>query len=453
MGRHDDQHVSETDAGYAAAETRVLILGGGFAGLHAALTLDKELERSGHAHKASVLVVDRSNDLLFTPLLWSVADGRASPNDVVVPIRSFQRGRRFHVLHAEVTGIDLHGRTISTTAGDRPYDYLVIALGSVTAVPDLPGLRTFGRVFDSPADAVDLRNTIIDAVEAAHQTTDPHERRAWLTFVVGGGGDTGIELAATIRDYLSAGLFAEYPWLADAPVRIVVVGRADRLIPMSNARTSESVRRVLTQQGIEVLTGVSIDSVTADAVQTSAGEIPARTIFWAAGISAPEIVQALPVEKARNGAVIVNDQLRVDGFPNVFVVGDAAWAVNPETETGVPPTAQAARYEGRYVGEAIASELRGEPIRPFRFVPRGHLALLGHRTGIAEIKGFTFSGLPAWLLWHLYYLFAIPSWRNRLHLGADWLLAWLTGRETAQLRLGRQITPDASRERSPEEDR
>ncbi len=431
----------------------MLVLGGGFAGLETALTIDKEIGKASNAGDVSVLVVDRNNDLLFTPLLWTVADGRASPNDVIVPLRSFQRGRQFHILHAEITGIDLDRRMVSTSAGDRPFDYLVLALGSVTSVPDLPGLRTFGRRFHSPADAVDLRNTIIDAVEAAHQTADAEERRAWLTFVVGGGGDTGIELAATIHDYLTAGLLAQYPWLSDEPVRIVVVGRADRLIPMSDPRTSELVRRVLQREGIEILTGVTITGATAEVVHTSAGDIPARTLFWAAGISAPPLVQSLPVEKARNGAVLVNEQLRIDTHPNVFVVGDAAWATDPETGGGVPPTAQAARHEGRYVGRTIAAELRGEPVRPFRFVTRGHLALLGNRTGVAEVKGLTFSGFPAWLLWHLYYLAAIPSWRNRIQLASDWLLSWATGRETGQLRLDGRTPPQIDdRRTAPHQD-
>lgn len=444
-----DGHVSHTAAAYEAAKTRVLILGGGFGGLETALTLDTELRMAEMAGDVSVLVVDRNNDLLFTPLLWTVADGRASPNDVIVPLRSFQRGRRFHILHAEITGIDLDQQLVSTSAGDRSFDYLVLALGSVTSVPDLPGLRTFGRRFHAPADAVDLRNTIIDAVEAAHQATDPQERRAWLSFVVGGGGDTGIELAATIHDYLTAGLLAKYPWLSGEPIRIVVVGRADRLIPMSDHRTSDLVRRVLQREGIEVLTGVTITGATADVVHTSTGDIPARTLFWAAGISAPPLVQALPVEKARNGAVLVNDQLRIDTHPHVFVVGDAAWVIVPETGAGVPPTAQAAQHEGRYVGKTIAAELRGDPVRPFRFVTRGHLALLGNRTGVAEVKGITFSGFPAWLLWHLYYLSAIPSWRNRLHLGTDWLLSWITGRDTGQLRLDGRTRPSAGDQQTP----
>jgi len=427
-------HVSNRDQAYETAAHRVLILGAGFGGLGVALDLDRRLDGR---KDVSVLVVDRDSALLFTPLLWTVADGRADPSDVVVPVRAFQRGRKFHLLHAEVQGIDLTRQEVQTTAGSRPYDVLVIALGSVTAVPDLPGLREHARVFHSPIDALELRNHLIEAVEAAHQTEDVNERQAWLTFVVGGGGDTGVELAATIRTYLATGLLASYPWLTEAPPRIVVVGRAGRLVPMSDPGTSDAVRRALQREGIEVLTGVTIEGVTDRTVRTSRGEIPARTLFWAAGITAPRVVRELPVEHAGNGAVIVDDRLRVPSYPQVYVVGDAAWAFDSETRAPVPPTAQAAEHAGRFVAGAIAAGLAGEEPPRFRYRPRGYLALLGHGTGVARIGPVTLTGRPAWLLWHGYYLSRIPSWRNRLRLVTGWLLSGVTGRETAQLPLER----------------
>ncbi len=427
-------HRTETEADYRTADHRVLILGGGFGGIATALELDRRLR---DVPGTSVLIVDRDADLLYTPLLWTVADGRANPSHVVVPIRALQRGRSFHVLHADVTGIDLDAREVRTSAGSRPYDHLVIALGSLTAIPDLPGLRDRALRFATPSDALELRNHLIQAVEAAHGATDPAERDAYLTFVVGGGGDTGIELAATIHEYLTQGLLEEYPWLADAPLRIVVVGRADRLVPMSSPRTSDSVRRVLEEEGIEVLTGASIDGATETAVLTSKGEIPARTLFWAAGITAPEVVRSLPVEHARNGAVMVDDRLLLHDHPEVAVIGDCAWAFSADDGQPVPPTAQAAEHQGRYIGRAIAARIVDPASRPapFRFKTKGRLALLGSGTGVAEVGGLTFSGLPAWALWHGYYLSRIPSWRNRLRLATDWLLAAVTGRETTQLRL------------------
>lgn len=423
-------HESQDEADYHAADHRVLILGSGFGGLATALELDRQLDPTS---PASVLTVDNDSSLLFSPLLWMVADGRASPTNVVVPVRDFQRGRRFHVTLAEVERIDLEERTVQTSAGTRAYDTLVIALGSVTALPDLPGLREHAHVFRTPAHAIELRNHLIAALEAAHRARDQAERRAWLTFIVGGGGDTGVELAATIHDYLHAGLMAEYPWLTDEPIRVIVAGRADRLVPMSDARTSNAVRHVLEASGIEVLTGTSIESVTEAAVRTSAGEIPARTLFWAAGITAPEIVRALPVEHARNGAVVVDDHLRIADHPEVYVIGDSAWAFDGPDWEPVPPTAQAAEHQGRYVAQAIAARSDGRDVPPFRIAPRGHLALLGNRSAVARVGPATITGLPAWLLWHGYYLYRIPSWRNRARLSADWLMAGITGRQTAQL--------------------
>jgi NADH dehydrogenase len=428
-----NQHRSETLFAYHAARHKILILGAGFGGMATALRLDQRL---GDRSDTSVLVVDRDSALLFTPLLWTVADGRANPNDVVVPIRAFQRGRTFHLLHASVEEIDLDRREVRTSAGTRPYDYLVVALGSVTAVPALPGLRERALRFHTPADAMELRNHLIDALENAHHTVDAQERREWLTFVVGGGGDTGVELAATIRDYLQFGLLAEYPWLVDERPRVVVVGRAQRLVPMSSPTTSAAVERILREEGVDVWTDVAIEGVTEREVQTSRGSIPARTLFWAAGITATPVVRDLPVEHARNGAVLVDGTLRVPGRAEVFVVGDSAWAFDGVSGDPTPPTAQAAGHMGDYVADSIVGLIAGRQPVPFRFVTRGRLALLGHRTGVAEVFGRAVDGLPAWLLWHGYYLRTIPAWRNRLRLLTNWLLAELTGRETAQLRLG-----------------
>ena len=430
------EHRSESEESYRNAGMRILILGAGFGGLATALKLDQQLRAR---NDVSILVADRDNDMLFSPLLWTVANGRANPNNVVVPIRDFQRGRRFHVLHAEVKSIDLDRKEVHTSVGSRPYDILVIALGSHTAVPDLPGLREHALPFHSPADALELRNHLIDAIEDAHQTDNLQERQEWLTFVVAGAGDTGVELAATIHDYITS-LFGEYPWLADAPIHVVVVGRPERVLPMSDPRTSRLGRQTLEQEGIEVLTGRSVTGVTERRVETSAGPIPARKLFWAAGITAPDVVRELPVRHADNGAVIVDDRLRIPGHPEVYVIGDAAWAYDSITGAPVPPTAQAARQQGNYVGKAIAEVYAGRAAPVYRYKTLGHLALLGHYTGVAEIGPVAFGGLVAWILWHLAYLLRNPSWTKRIRLVIDWLLSGILGREIGQLRLDTELT-------------
>jgi NADH dehydrogenase len=435
-GRPLAAHRSQTETEYRDARHKVLILGAGFGGLHTALELDRQLRAEHRQGATSILMIDRNNDLLFAPLLWIVANGRANPSDVMVPIRAFQRGRSFHVLSAAVTDIDLEKRVVSTTAGDRPYDYLVLALGSITAVPDLPGLREHALLFQSPADALQLRNHLIEAIENAHRATSPEEKQEWLTFVVGGGGDTGVELAATIHSYLVGGMFVRYPWLASEAIRIIVVGHAPRLVPMGTEQASAAVERTLEAEGIEVRTGVGVTGATDRLVLTDKGDIPCRTLFWAAGITAPSIIKALPGEHAPNGAIVVDSHMRLPGHSEVYVVGDIAWAYDAASHKPIPPTAQAAEHEGAYIGRAIAAAILGQEWPPFMFKPLGHLALLGNYTGVAEIGPFTFTGLPAWVMWHGYYIMHIPSWRNRVHLLTDWLLSWLTGPDTSVLPLG-----------------
>jgi NADH:ubiquinone reductase (H+-translocating) len=455
IGRHQQNHRSHIEQSYLNAGTRILILGAGFGGLATALKVEQELKLSKQEQKqsdvedVSTLLVDRNNDLLFTPLLWTVANGRANPNNVVVPIRDFQRGRQFHVLHADIESIDLERKEVKTSEGSYPYDKLVIALGSHTVIPNLPGLREYGLPFHTPADALELRNHLIDAIEAAHQSKDPQERQEWLTFVVGGAGDTGIELAAIIYDYIKVGLFGEYPWLADASVHVVIVGRAERILPMAEKETSQAVRRVLENEGIEVLTGASVNKVTERTVETSARIIPARTFFWAAGTTAPDIVRDLPVAHAPNGAIMVDDYLRIPRNPDVYVIGDSAWAYDSATGDPVPGTAQAAHQQGNYVGKVIVDELAERPAKAYRYTTFGHLALLGRYTAVARIGPITVVGLTAWVIWHIAYLLRIPSWVKRIRLVLDWLLSGILGRETGQLRLSIEL-PQPQRVLTPE---
>ncbi|MDB5074618.1 MAG: FAD-dependent pyridine nucleotide-disulfide oxidoreductase, partial [Chloroflexi bacterium] len=331
---------------------------------------------------------------------------------------------------------------VRTSAGNRRYDVLVVGLGSVTAIPEIPGLRENALLFHSTADAVQLRNHVIDALERAHQQEDPAERQAWLTFVVCGGGDTGCELAATIQDYLTKGLLSQYPWLTDTPPKVVILERMERLMPLSSQAVSDTMTRLLQRQGIEVRAGSAVERVTDRMVETASGTIAAHSVFWAAGTTAPDVVRQLPVEHERNGALTVDAQLRLPSHPEVYVVGDNAWVNDPVTNDPVPPTAQAAEQEARYVARAIAATLAGQPLPPpFRFSSRGHLSLLGDHTGVAEIGPALVTGLPAWLIWHGYYLTHISRWRNRLHLMTDWTLAALVGRDTGQLQLDGSLQP------------
>lgn len=462
-GKHSlVHHQSETEAGYRAAGTRILILGGGFGGVNAALELDRQI---GSRPDTSMLLVERNNSMQFTPLLWTVANGTTNPNSVVLPVRSFQKRRTFHIVQATVERIDLENRTVHLAGADpRPYDKLIIALGSITSVPDLPGLRDRALIFRSPADAMQLRNRLVDAIEAAHRATDEATRREWLTFVVGGGGDTGVEVAATIHDYLTSALLKQYPWLSDQPVRVVIVSHTERLVSAHMEVTSEAVEQSVLRKDIEVMAGVDVTGVTERSVQTSKGEIPARTMFWAAGVSAPPVVRNIPgIDHAKNGSIVVDKYMRIPNHPEVYVIGDSAWGFDAETGEPLPALAQAAEQQGRAIARNVAIEVEGGEPQPYSFSPRGILILLGQHAGVSqlgpatliskppffrlgthegrEIGPLMLTGLPAWLLWHAYYLSHVPVWRNRIHVLTDWLLAGLIGRETSQLRLQPTDTP------------
>jgi NADH:ubiquinone reductase (H+-translocating) len=427
------RHRSQTEQTWEQAQTKILIVGGGFGGSATALALDRKLRPDVDA---SVLMIDRGNAQLFVPLLWTVAEGRANAENVMVPLRSYQRGRNFHVLHADVQRIDLERGVVTTSAGERSYDQLVIALGSVTTVPEkIPGAREHALVFRSPADAMQLRNRIIDALEGAHQATDEAARRAWLTFVVIGGGDTGTELAATIYDFAQHAVEKEYPWLVDEAIRVVVIESADRLVPLSSKAVSERVRTSLERRGITVRTGVGVDRIDEQAVYAGDLSIPARTAYWAAGVAPPELVREIDADHAKNGALLVDEHLRVRGRSNVYAIGDNAWAVDCVDGQAVPALAQAAEHEAEYVAEAMVAELRRTPLKPFRFKKLGQMTLLGNYDAVAEIGPVTFTGPLAWLMWHAYYASRIGSWRTRTYLVTGWVLAALFGRETSEIPL------------------
>jgi len=427
------RHKTQATETWDRSRHKILILGGGFGGVATALGLDRELRRDPDA---AVLLVDRGNAQLFTPLLWTVADGRSSAAHVMVPLRSYQRGRAFHVLHADVQHVDLERRVVTTSAGERPYDRLVIALGSVTTVPEkIPGASEHAHVFRSPADAMELRNRIIDALEGAHQTSDAAARSAWLTFVVIGGGDTGTELAATIYDFVREAIEREYPWLVDEAVRVTVIEALDRLVPLSSEAISRRVRASLERRGIVVHTSAGVERIEDGAVHAGTLTVPTHTVFWSAGIAPPQLVRDIDAEHAKNGAVLVDEQLRVRGRSDVYAIGDNAWAVDSTTGRPVPALAQAAEHEAHYVARAIAANRRGKAMPPFRFKELGQMTLLGNYDAVAEIGPVTLTGPIAWFTWHAYYALHLGSWRSRILLVTGWLMAALLGRETSEIPL------------------
>jgi NADH dehydrogenase len=402
--------------------TKVLVLGGGFGGVYAALELEKRL---GRDPDVEITLVNRDNFFLFTPMLHEVAASDLDLTDIVSPIRRILRHVRF--FEGVVERVDLPGRRVTVSHGsvrhthDLPFDYLVIALGSTTNFYGLPGLEARALTMKSLSDAVYLRNRLIAQLEEADTECAGGHRKALMTFVVAGGGFAGVETIAGINDFVRDTL-PSYPRIAREGVRMVLVHAGGTVLPELGEKLGTYAQRKLTERGIEIHTNAKVERVTDEDVTLSNGAVlPARTLVWTAGTSPHPLIGALPCERNR-GRLCVNEFLEVPGWPGVWALGDCALVPNRRTGTFQPPTAQHALREGVVVARNIEAAIRGGRKVPFEFGGLGQLAAIGHRTGVARIFGFTFSGFFAWWLWRTIYLSKLPRFEKKVRVAMNWTL-------------------------------
>jgi NADH dehydrogenase len=402
--------------------TRIVILGGGFGALNVARHLEAALRVDD---RVEATLISRNNYLLFSPMLAEVAAGALAADHAAVPLRSFLR--RVVVRQGEVTAADLDRRTVTmchSATGQPvtlPYDDLVLALGSVASYHHVPGAAEHTLGFKTLADAAAARGRAIDCFEQAAVEPDSAVRRALLTFVVAGGGYTGVELAAALADFLRD-LRRYYPTLAREPLRLVLAHHGQRLLEELDEGAAAYTLRLLRRMGIAVRLSTGVSAVAADSVELSpGGTLPTRTVFWTAGVAPSPFVEALPLPKDAHGAVIVDQHLAVPDHPGIWALGDCAHVPNRQGGT-YGPTAQNAEQEAGVVAHNILASLRGEPLRDFNYRSRGMLASLGHRTAVGQVFGLHFSGLPAWFLWRTAYLAMLPSRDRRTRVAMDWLL-------------------------------
>jgi NADH:quinone reductase (non-electrogenic) len=402
--------------------TKILILGGGFGGLYAALELDRRL---GKDPSIEITLVNRDNFFLFTPMLHEVAASDLDLTDIVSPVRKILRHARF--LEATVERVDLAARTVTVSHGrDRhehtlAYDHLVVALGSTTNFYGLPGLEERALTMKSLSDAVRLRNRLIAQLEEADTECADAHRDQLLTFVVAGGGFAGVETIAGVNDFVRDAL-RYYPRARKGGIRMVLVHPGPVILPELGEKLGAYAQRKLGERGIEIHTNVKVDRINGDAVGLSNGmEIRSATLVWTAGTSPHPLIAGLPCERNR-GRLCVNEYLEVGGWPGVYALGDCALV--PDTRTGAfhPPTAQHALREGKVVARNIAAAIRGGKRTAFDFGNLGQLAAIGHRTGVAKILGFTFSGFVAWWLWRTIYLSKLPRFEKKVRVAMNWTL-------------------------------
>lgn len=409
---------SGSGAAPVAPLTRVVIVGGGFAGVNAAQRFERLVLRGV---TIDVTVISDSNFLLFTPMLAEVASSALEPAHISAPVRSAVAHTRFR--HGAVDDIDTMGRAVLMSGERVPYDHLVIAVGSVPSFFDVPGVEENSFTMKDLADATRLRDHVIELLERCDQLTDPQERERLLTFVVAGGGFAGAETVAELFD-LVHGVLHLYPGITAEEPRFVLVHSHDRILPELSPQLGAYALERLRARGIGFRLGIRVSEASRDAVRLSDGErISTATFVWTAGTQPSPFVARIAGEHARNGALVTDATLRVTGLDRVWAVGDCARI--PDLDQGgapFPPTAQHALRQGRAVADNIAAIIAGRPPVAFRFRTIGVLVALGHRTAAAEIRGHRFSGLAAWLLWRGIYLAKLPGTEKRVRVLLDWLL-------------------------------
>jgi NADH dehydrogenase len=431
------------------AKRQIVIIGGGFAGLYTALELEKRLKRE---EDVSVTLLASENFFLFTPMLPETGAGSIATRHIVSPFRKLLRTARF----AEVTveSIDFKRQVISArhslTGSPRQfsYDYLALTLGGVINYFNIPGAAEHTIPFKTLGDAIFTRNHTIDKLEEA--AVEPERAAELLTFAIIGGGLTGVEVVGALNDFVREA--AEYyPEIDSKQIRMMIIEAGPRLMPEMNEKLAAFAEKILIERGVDVRTRSAVVKVDPDGFELSTGEsVRARTVIWGAGVGPNPLIAQLDVPKER-GRVVVNEYLEVEGLANVWALGDCAHIPDPRTGKPHPSTAQHAVREGKRAGRNIAAHFNAGKREPFDYNTMGQLAIVGERTGVADVMGYRFSGFAAWFMWRTYYLMRIPQWEKRVRVALDWTLDLFFARDLVQLPVSREhrlVAESQSSERS-----
>jgi len=411
---------------------RVLILGGGFAGLNAARALAKA--------PVEVVLVDRENYHLFQPLLYQVATAALNPSDIAYPLRSaLRRQKNASVLLAEAMEVDLEKSRVVLDNGAIGYDYLIVATGAAHSyfgndewTASAPGLKTV-------EDALEIRRRIFLAYEAAEREDDPEARRAWLRFVVVGAGPTGVELAGALAEIGRQTIEEGYRRVDRNLVEVLLIEGVDRVLPAYSPESSRNAQRQLEELGVQVILESFVTDIDDDGLSIGDQRIETHTVLWAAGVQASKLAASLGAPLDRAGRVEVEPDLSLPEHPDVFVVGDLAHVRRVDGDAGeqlVPGVAPAAIQMGKHVARNIRRLVSGGPATPFEYTDKGSLATIGRAAAVGEIGGARLSGFIAWMAWLLVHIFYLIGFRNRLWVLAGWAWAYLTFRRGARLITG-----------------
>src|SRR5262252_635647 len=413
--------------------TKIVLAGGGFAGLYAAMHFDKRLARRADVE---VTLISHENFILFTPMLHEVAAGDLYPGDIVNPLRRILR--HVKVFEADVQSVDLEKRLVRCTAGmaeselNFEFDHLLLTLGSETNFFNMDGVRDWSVTMKSLSDAALLRNRMVALLEEASLQSDEAARRQLLTLVTAGGGFSGTETTGAVNDFMRETM-RYYSQLREELVRVVMVHPGNFILPELGEELGRYAERKLRERKVEVIKGPRVANYDGQVVTLSDGtSIPAATLIWTAGVKPSPVIATLPYQK-EHGRLVVSEYLAVTGVPGLWAAGDCAAVPIWNTEKFHPPTAQHGLREGVVVAKNIEAIILDRPLKSFRFKRLGQLASIGHHTGVAMVFGIKFSGFIAWSFWRSVYLMKLPRLAKKLRVMASWALDIFFGQEIEQM--------------------
>jgi NADH dehydrogenase len=409
---------------------RIVIVGGGFGGLNAARGL-------GDVRGAQVTLLDRSNHHLFQPLLYQVAMAGLSPAEIAAPIRGLlSRFGNLRVLREEVLAVDLAARRITTASGSCDYDVLVLACGAQHAYfghedweEHAPGLKTLEQ-------ATEIRRRVLTAFEDAEKEPDPERKHALLSFVIVGGGPTGVELAGAIGEMSRFTLARDFREIDPKLTRVILIEAGPRILPSFSEPLASRAVRDLEQLGVQVLTHSAVTRIDEGGVELGRERIRSATTLWAAGVLPSRLGRTLGVPLDPQGRVLVEPDLSVPGHPEVFVIGDQARVLGPDGAP-LPGVAPVAMQQGRFVARTIAGDLAGRSRQSFRYADKGQMATIGRSRAVVEIGRLRFTGMLAWLLWIVVHIYYLTGFENRLLVVIQWAWSYLSFRRGARLIVGK----------------
>lgn len=408
------------------AQKRVVIVGGGFGGIEAAKALANV--------PVAVTLIDRQNHHCFQPLLYQVATATLSPADVAWPIRTIlSHARNVRVVMAEVISVDLRAGAVITNSGAFAYDALILATGATHAYFGHDAWAQYAPGPKRIEDATEIRRKILMAFEQAELAPDAAERERLTSFVIVGGGPTGVEMAGAIADMAREALPPDFRNVDPRQSRVVLIEANDRLLAAFPEKLSTYTRRVLERRGVEVLTGAPVIEIGPDHVRVGDRRIAAGAVIWAAGVAASAAADWLGADRDRAGRVLVEPDLSLPGHPDVFVIGDTA-SVRSADGGQVPGLAPAAKQMGRHVGRIIGARVRDQPgPGPFRYRHQGDLATIGRKAAVARFGRFTLTGFPAWIFWSVAHVYFLIGLRNRIAVAFSWMWDYVTFGRRARL--------------------